>query len=108
MAKLAEEQKVELALVSDIRSLIKEMQSLASDENTAVTAMARVVADYRNVAKKAGAMLRRGDTVIKNAETIAREVGININTIEGFTELKNLMGMIEKYEAKYQRIAKAL
>jgi len=108
MAKLAEEQKVELALVSDIRSLIKEMQSLAFDENTAVTAMARVVADYRNVAKKAGAMLRRGDTVIKNAETIAREVGININTIEGFTELKNLIGMIEKYEAKYQRIAKAL
>ena len=108
MAKLAEEQKVELALVSDIRSLIKQMQSLASDENTAVTAMARVVADYRNVAKKAGAMSRRGDTVIKNAETIAREVGININTIEGFTELKNLMGMIEKYEAKYQRISKAL
>jgi len=108
MAKLAEEQKVELSVVNDIKALVKEMQSLAFDENTAVTAMARVVSDYRNVVKKADAMSRKADTVIKDAEAAARELGVNLNEIEDLDKLKNLMGMIEKYEAKYQRISKAL
>ena len=108
MAKLAVEQKVELSVVNDIKALVKEMQSLAFDENTAVTAMARVVSDYRNVVKKADAMSRKADTVIKDAEAAARELGVNINEIEDLDKLKNLMGMIEKYDAKYQRIAKAL
>ena len=108
MAKLAVEQKVELSVVNDIKALVKEMQSLAFDENTAVTAMARVVADYRNVVKKADAMSRKADSVIKDAEAAARELGVNLNEIEDLDKLKNLMGMIEKYEAKYQRIAKAL
>ena len=103
-----EEQKVELSVVNDIKALVKEMQSLAFDENTAVTAMARVVSDYRNVVKKADAMSRKADTVIKDAEAAARELGVNINEIEDLDKLKNLMGMIEKYEAKYQRISKAL
>jgi len=106
-AKLSTE-KVELSVVNDIKALVKEMQSLAFDENTAVTAMARVVSDYRNVVKKADAMSRKADTVIKDAEAAARELGVNINEIEDLDKLKNLMGMIEKYEAKYQRISKAL
>lgn len=99
--------KVELNVVNDVKSLVKDMMSVITDEGRASTAIGSAIADYRQVVKEADAMSTKADSVIKEAEAAAKKLGISLNDIEDLDKLKKLMSVIEKYDAKYKEYIKA-